>query len=61
MTEAERAKRNINPTKGAVAAMFIYHDEYAARGVGSMDFWDGLTLHEKAVCEDCVGKIEAAR
>ncbi len=53
--------QNLNPTKAAVAAMFIYHNEYAAQHGGSMDFWDRLDAHEKSVCERCVEKIEAAR
>ena len=52
--------RNLNPHKPAVAAMFMYGDEYAAQGGGSMDFWDRLSPTRKNVCRDLVAKIKEA-
>lgn len=61
MTKQPDQTRNLHPIKPAVAAMFIYHNEYAAQHDGSMDFWDGLTPHQKGVCERCVADILKAR
>ena len=58
---AERASRNINPTKVAVAAKFIYADRYYNQQGGTMDFWDGLSQNRKKNCEACVAEIDAAR
>lgn len=54
-------RRNLNPHKPAVAAMFIYGADYAAQGGGSMDFWDALSAYRKTVCREAVRKILDAR
>lgn len=42
-----RTQRNLNPHKAARLAMLVWHDEYAAQGGGSMDFYDSLTAFQK--------------
>lgn len=54
-------KRNLNPHKAAVAAMYLYGREYAAQGGGSMDFWDSLPDRQKGLCRNLVAAIERAR
>jgi hypothetical protein len=60
MRPKERAQRNLNPHKAAVAAMWLWGSRYAAQGGGSMDFWDSLTRSEKGTCRNMVKQIEAA-
>ena len=52
--------RNLNPTPEAVVAMYIYGDEYARQGGGSMDFWDRVPNSKKRVCSDCLKDIHKA-
>lgn len=61
MTEAERARRNLNPHAEARMAMVIWSDEYAftQRG-GSMDFWDSLSEGRKRQAKELVDEIAAA-
>lgn len=61
MNERERDKRNRDPHKCAVAAMWLWGAEYAAQQGGSMDFWDSLTEHQRALCVRLVQDIECAR
>ena len=49
--------RNMNPTPEARFAMLHWHNEYAAQGGGSMDFYDKLTPRQKRYCEDAVQYI----
>ena len=49
--------RNLRPISEAVAAMFLYGEEYAAQNGGSMDFWDGLSESRKQVCRDLVKRV----
>lgn len=58
MKKADR--ENINPTPAAVAAMYIYCNDYAAQKGGSMDFWKLLPPWKQKVCADLVKDIEAA-
>jgi len=60
LTDDQRMKRNLNPTAEAVAAMYIWHEGYAAQRGGSMDFYDRLSATEKRVCRDCVRAIREA-
>lgn len=55
------AKRNLNPHKAAVAAMYLWGHEYSKQNGGSMDYWDKLTDSRKGVCRDLVKAIEKAR
>lgn len=62
--ERERHARNLRPTPEARAAMFLWPDEYAKSGLGSMDFWDGLSDRRKMYARDmvsAVGEQAAAR
>ena len=53
--------RNLNPHRLAKAAMWLYHNEYAAQGGGSMDFWDRLPMSEKLTVQRMVHEIENTR
>lgn len=55
----ERDRRNLNPHKPAVAAMWLYGAEYAAQGGGSMDFWDRLDESRKRICRDFLERLKA--
>ena len=43
-------KRNMNPHKAAVVAMWIYGKEYADQYGGIMDDWDKLPESKRDVC-----------
>ena len=61
MTDAERARRNLNPHAEARLAMALWSHEYAheQRG-GSMDFWDAIGDYRQRICRDVVtGILEA--
>lgn len=55
--EKERHARNLRPTPEAKAAMFLWPDEYAKSGLGSMDFWDGLSERRKTYARDMVAAV----
>ena len=59
--ENRRTKRNLNPHKAAVAAMYLWGRTYSKQGRGSIDFWDGLSESAQRVCRDLVADIEKAR
>lgn len=59
--QKDRAQRNLNPHKPAVAAMWLWGKRYSGQGGGSMDFWDSLTPSEKRLCRDMVKRINEAR
>lgn len=54
------ARRDLNPHKAAVAAMWLFGERYAKLGLGSMGFWDRLTPDEKRLCQRMVQEIEKA-
>ena len=54
-------RRNLNPTKLAVAAMYLFGSRYAAQRGGSMDFWDSLPAGDKNLCRELIASIAAAR
>ncbi len=60
-TEKQRDRRNLDPHKGAVAAMWLWGEAYAAQRGGSMDFWDSLTEDQRRQCIRLVQDIECAR
>lgn len=60
MTEQKRARRNLNPTKEAIAAMWLWGKKYSQQSGGSMDFWDGLSDGDKRTCRQMVDEILAA-
>jgi hypothetical protein len=57
----ERDKRNLNPHKAAVAAMYLWGAAYSRQNGGSMDFWDSLRESDKETCRSLVKAIEKAR
>ena len=59
--ERERARRNLNPHKSAVAAMWLYGHQYSQQGGGSMDFWKSLPPSQQDVCRMLVVAVEKAR
>lgn len=61
MSESERAARNLRPHKAAVAAMWIWGQEYSQQHGGSMDFWDKLPESRRRLCRGLVKDIERAR
>lgn len=61
MSDKEREKLNLDPHKGAVAAMWLWGAAYDAQKGGSMDFWDSLTESQREQCKRLVQDIECAR
>lgn len=53
-------QRNLDPSAEAIAAMYLYGNEYASQGGGSMDFWDVLHPSKKRICTELVNKIKSA-
>lgn len=53
-------RRNLNPHKAAVAAMWIWGKRYSEQRGGSMDFWDALTETEKRTARHLVTEIAVA-
>jgi hypothetical protein len=56
----ERDRRNLNPHKSAIVAMWHWGEVYSRQGGGSMDFWDKLSKREKDFCRDLVKRLEKA-
>lgn len=56
----DSAKRNLNPHKWAVAAMWIFGKEYSEQGGGSMDFWESLPASKQRLAKDLVNAINRA-
>lgn len=50
-------RRNFNPHKAAVAAMWLYGAEYAAQKDGWMYFWDKLAESKKEACRGLVANV----
>lgn len=61
LSERQRDKRNLDPHKAAVAAMWIWGSEYGAQRGGSMDFWNNLTEGRKRTARELVDRIAKAR
>lgn len=59
--ENRRARRNLNPHKAAVVAMYLWGRAYSHQGGGSMDFWDDLSPASRDLCRRMVADIEKAR
>jgi hypothetical protein len=51
-------QRNLNPIPVAVFAMAHWHNEYAASGAGSMDFYDSLSERDKRFCQETIERIK---
>ena len=54
-------KHNLNPHKEAVIAMWLFGKEYADLGLGSMDYYNGLTASDKKLCKRMLKDIDEAR
>ena len=52
--------RNMNPHKKAVIAMWLFGKEYADLGLGSMDYYDGLSGSDKKMCKRMLDAIKEA-
>jgi hypothetical protein len=59
--ELARDKRNMNPHKAAIAAMYLYGAEYAAQRDGIMEFWDRLDGERQQTCRRLVDRLSEAR
>ncbi len=55
------ADPDLDPHAPARAAMWLYHDRYAAQGLGSLGFWNSLTPAERRLCMDMADEIRKAR
>ena len=47
-------------TKVEVAAMWFFHDDYAERGIGAIEYYKQLPEHDKRLMRDMVKQIEEA-
>jgi len=52
-------QRNLDPHAEAIAAMYLWGNEYSKQHGGSMDFWDGLSDFKKRLCRELVNKIKS--
>ncbi len=53
-------EHNFNPHKEAVIAMWIFGEEYADLGLGSMDYYNGLSDYNKKLCSRMLEDVEEA-
>ena len=51
---------DLNPHAEAVAARWLYHDDYATQRTGQMGFYDGLAKPQKRLVKEMVDNILAA-
>lgn len=47
-------RRNLNPTKEARIAMWIWGSEYSKQNGGCMDFWDSLGSARRQLVKDII-------
>lgn len=59
-TEAQRAKRNLNPHAEARVAMLVWGERYSKQSGGSMDFYDSLTDSERNLCREWAREIHTS-
>ena len=57
MNEQERTRRNVNPHKEALFAMYVWGRKYSQQSGGCMDFWDSLSNGDKRICVEGVDTI----
>ena len=48
-------------TKCEVAAMWFYHDDYARRGIGAVEYWKQLDESGKCLMREMVAAILMAK
>lgn len=53
-------RENLNPTPEARFAMYMWPDEYAAQGGGSMDFYWSLDERRQRLCDQAIAEIREA-
>ena len=56
----ENQEHNFNPHKEAVIAMWLWGKEYSELGLGSMDYYNGLSAGDKNTCKRMLKNIEEA-
>lgn len=61
MTEAQRAKRNLDAHAAATFARIYWGKRYSEQRGGCMDFWDTLTASEKRFCREAAIDIRRSR
>ena len=54
-------RRDLDPHKAAVAAMWLWGKRYSEQRLGSMGFWDSLSASEQRICRDLVARIAEVR
>ena len=52
--------KNLKPHKEAVIAMCLFGKEYADSGLGSMDYYDGLSTNKQRLCKTILEEIAQA-
>ena len=55
-----RDRRNSNPHKPALVAMWMWGEVYSRQGGGSMDFWDSRSESDKNLCRELVQRLANA-
>lgn len=61
LTEKQRSARNQAPHAPAVAAMYLWPNDYMSQNGGSMDFWDGLSPTRQRIAREAVRSILAVK
>ncbi|MDD5693562.1 MAG: hypothetical protein PHU86_03775 [Patescibacteria group bacterium] len=62
MARANYDKANLNPHKEARLAMWIWSEQYAKTGLGSMQFYETyLSSRERRLCEQAIKDILKSR
>jgi len=52
--------KNRHPHKEAIAATWLFRDEYSSQDGGCVDFYDGLSAQRRSQCGRCVTEIDDA-
>jgi len=58
-TEEEITKRDL--TREEIAAMYVFHDEYAAQSDGAINFYRFLAPGHRRVVQELLRQLEKAR
>lgn len=51
----------IELTQQEIAAMWLYHEDYATLGIGAIYFYKQLPQHSKNLVDDMIREIEKAK
>jgi len=60
MSATPYQKRNLNPHKPSIVAMWLWGSEYANQNGGCMDLWDTLPEGRKSLCREMVKRLAEA-